>query len=138
MCALKSEEWKQITEHPDYEVSNLGRIRSNKKWPSIIMKTRADRYGHLKLELDGKTRKVHQLVANAFLILPEFHESWCTNDGTKFCLCYMESQCVRHLNDDKSDNRAENLAWGTHSQNLIDAYVNGRRPSKKHGTSNSR
>ncbi len=107
-----AEVWKQVIGHPDYEVSDYGRVRSQKRWPAIIMRTRTDRYGHHRLELDGITRKVHQLVAAAFIPLP-------TNVN--------DAQCIRHIDDDKNNNRADNLCWGTHSQNLIDAYRNGRR-----------
>lgn len=37
---------------------------------------------------------------------------------------------ARHLNDDAWDNRLENMAWGTHSQNVYDARKNGRRNNK--------
>ncbi len=124
------EVWKIVAGHPDYEVSSEGRVRSNKKATSLIMKTRTDRYGHHKLELDGKTRKVHQLVAYAFI--PYEHDWQCQNAHPPFCFC--APQCVRHKNDDKNDNSVANLCWGTYSENLIDAYRNGRRPSKKHGT----
>lgn len=39
---------------------------------------------------------------------------------------------VRHLNDNKYDIRLDNLAWGTKSDNMYDAVLNGRienRPS---------
>ena len=35
-------------------------------------------------------------------------------------------QTMRHLNDDSLDDRLSNLAWGTPSQNMQDAYRNGR------------
>jgi len=37
-----------------------------------------------------------------------------------------DAQCVRHLNDDGEDNRVENLAWGTFTDNLRDAFRNGK------------
>ncbi len=122
--------WRAIEGHPDYEVSSLGRVRSNKKSTPLVMRTRRDRYGHHKLELDGKTRKVHQLVALAFI--PQPWET-CPQRGQGCGLfCHYEPLCVRHLDDDKDNNAESNLSWGTYSQNLIDSYTNGRRPSKKH------
>ena len=38
---------------------------------------------------------------------------------------------ARHLNDNRTDNRIENLAWGTRSENQHDAFRNGRRAHKK-------
>lgn len=32
---------------------------------------------------------------------------------------------VRHLNDDSLDDRLENLAWGSHAENMIDRSANG-------------
>ena len=34
---------------------------------------------------------------------------------------------ARHLNDVKKDNRLENLRWGTHGDNVQDAYNNGTK-----------
>ena len=63
--------WKIIER--DYEISNKGRIRSLKTIP-FILKTRIDRYGYeiVTLHLDGKalTRKIHRLVALAFIPNP--------------------------------------------------------------------
>jgi hypothetical protein len=44
-------------------------------------------------------------------------------------------QVLRHLNDDPTDNRIENLAWGTRKDNAQDAMCNGKRPTTK-GTAN--
>ncbi len=61
---------------------------------------------HLSAAGEKRHRNVHQVVAMAFLP---------TADG----------QLVRHLNDDKTDNRAVNLAWGSYSDNAFDAVANG-------------
>lgn len=68
-----------------------------------------------------KTLKVHRLVCEAFNGPPE--------DG-RVCM---------HLNEDSSDNRPENLAWGTQMENLnapgFIAYCKSRtgenHPSRK-------
>ena len=55
-----------------------------------------------------KTFLVHREMAKAFIPNPN------------------NLPLVRHLNDDKLDNRLENLAWGTWSDNMADALRNGR------------
>lgn len=68
------------------------------------------RYHTVRLTREGKGRTclVHQLVALTFLGPPP------------------PGQECRHLNDNKDDNRALNLAYGTRSQNMQDASANGR------------
>jgi len=39
-----------------------------------------------------------------------------------------DDQVLRHLNDDPTDNRIENLAWGTQKDNMADSLHNGTRP----------
>lgn len=38
----------------------------------------------------------------------------------------------RHLDDDQTNNRLENLAWGTPAENVADAFTNGGRELKTH------
>lgn len=68
--------------------------------------TPCDKYGHLKVGLwkEGKRKTcgVHQLVLNAYLPKPS------------------EDLEVLHKNSKPSDNRLENLEWGTHMQNMND------------------
>ena len=89
-------------------------------------------HGYLLVKLmtnRGKTRncKIHILKASAFLFSPN-------------PLAY---NVVRHLNDVKTDNRLENLAWGTQSDNMKDCVKNGNfnyeaaaRGGKKTATKN--
>jgi hypothetical protein len=71
---------------------------------------------HLSIHGKVTTRKVANLVANAFLParLPT-------------------DTVVRHLNDNPADNRVENLARGTYSDNQRDAIRNGKhKPPPMH------
>ena len=62
------------------------------------------------LTINKKVRSipVHRIVAETFILNPENYP------------------IVRHLNDIVTDNRVENLSWGTQSDNLLDAKRNGR------------
>lgn len=105
-----SELWKPICGYGNqYTVSNMGRIKnlvSNR-----ILKPQRRRHGYLSVWLyNNKSRKqvsIHRLVADAFCERTELQIE------------------VNHLNEDKTDNRAENLAWCTKKENC--SY--GNRPS---------
>ena len=66
------EEWRNIEEYANYQVSDLGNVRSNRKVLAKIL----DKYGYHTVTLhneDGpKICKVHRLVAKAFL--PNYSE----------------------------------------------------------------
>lgn len=95
--------WKEITNYEGiYEVSNLGNVRRiGKKKSLVILK---DRYGYARVNLCKKGEKtkfaqVHRLVAQAFI----------------------PNQCdlpvVNHIDENKLNNKVENLQWCTTKQN---------------------
>jgi hypothetical protein len=111
---------KPIAKHPGYWVSSIGNIYSD--WyrgrrppiydPKYRRKLRPGKIksGHLIVVLGRQNvRQLHRLVLEAFR-------------GP--CPRGMET---RHLDDDKLNNRIENLVWGTRSENIVDAYKNGCR-----------
>jgi len=97
--------WKTIKDYPDYQVSNLGRVKSFKKNKELIMSPQKNVYGYLtiRLSLNGKTKTklVHKLVSIAFLN----HKP----DGLKLV--------VNHKNFIRNDNRVENLEIITQREN---------------------
>ena len=108
--AVPAEEWRTIAGFPLYEVSSLGRIRSwhthNGQPGPRILRPGPDDKGYLTAILrgpDGRaTRKVHRLVAEAFLgPLPKGLQT-------------------RHLDSDNQNNAAANLAYGTQLENMAD------------------
>ena len=101
--------WKEIDGFPNYEVSNLGHVKS--KLTGKLVHQQLRKKGYMKVELwkNGKatTKDVHVLVANAFL------------DGRKPGLE------VNHKNGNKTDNTVTNLEWATRKENMDHAIRTG-------------
>lgn len=98
------EEWKQIIDYPDYEISNQGNVKSKRiKDTGKILKPCLGKNGYYSVKLwkdTGKTFNVHKLVAFAFLNNPD------------------NKPCIDHINRIKTDNRVENLRYSTFSENV--------------------
>lgn len=123
--------WKPIPEFNDYEISNLGRVRSHKffrgKLEYRILKCGDNGLGYKIVSLSRNSkltcRSLHRLVAEAFIPNPN---------------CY---KVVNHINEDPSDNRAENLEWCTQKYNCNYKSRSKRIKStckEKYGTSSLR
>lgn len=84
-----------------YSVSNYGRVKTHRYGWNRVMKQNHDNCGYLYVELLGKKKKVHRLVAMAFIPNLENKEE------------------VNHKNGVKDDNRVENLEWATRSENQL-------------------
>lgn len=100
---MKSTEiWKDIPGFEGrYYISSMGRVKSVRPgWGVYIMKQK-DTCGYYTVQLGNtqKTYYVHRLVAEAFVPNPD------------------NKPQVNHINEDKHDNRAENLNWMTRSEN---------------------
>ena len=100
--------WKDIEGYPDYQVSNMGRVKSLERFRKgkhnslvfvneKILKNSKNKNGYLCVNLckEGKPKKyyIHRLVASAFLPNP--------NNLPE----------VNHINENKTDNRVENLEY---------------------------
>lgn len=106
---------------PCYEISNIGRLRSwvskggRKKLesPKILHPAEAlGRYQTVLATINQRRRGVlvHSLVAAAFI-------------GPR-----PPGASILHLNDIATDNRVENLTYGTHRQNALDRVRNRKSP----------
>lgn len=108
------EEWKNIAGFENYEVSNYGNIRSKDRISirrghevSLKGKLLKPRFfgGYLRVTLYGGSREnvgyfaVHRLVANAFIP---------NNDNLPF---------INHIDENKTNNHADNLEWCTAKYN---------------------
>jgi len=119
--------WKPVRDfESQYEVSNLGRVRSldrilerpHKVQGTVevfhkgkILRPGPSVSGHLSVVLGrNNTRSVHSLVLEAFI-----------------GYCPPHKECL-HRNGTSDDNRLHNLHWGTRKQNIADAFKHGTIP----------
>jgi hypothetical protein len=115
-------EYRDVPDFPGYRVGSDGSVwsclevgrRDSKpllggEWHRLVQGRTPNGYRMVTLRKDGRTwtKSVHQLVLTAFV-------------GNA-----AEGQECRHLNGDKDDNRLENLAWGTRSENASDRFRHG-------------
>lgn len=115
--------WKDVIGYEGlYQVSSFGNVKSLSRERTTngglfvskekLLKAGTDcGYKKVVLTKNGvrSTKKVHRLVASAFL-------------GDE------PNLCVNHIDSNRSNNRVENLEWVTQLQNVRHARINNRYP----------
>ena len=112
----EQEVWKGMSEFDnEYEVSNLGRFRSldrviirkgsQARIKGRIIKGQQDAYGYVTMTIKNKQVKAHRLVAKYFVENP------------------LNKNQVNHKNGINNDNRAVNLEWCSHEENMKHLYL---------------
>ena len=97
------EEWKNVIGYEGlYEVSNIGNVRNVRR--NTLLKLSKTNYGYIQVYLykNGIRTglKVHRLVAQAFIPNPD------------------NLPQINHLDEDKTNNRVDNLEWCSHKYNV--------------------
>jgi 16S rRNA A1518/A1519 N6-dimethyltransferase RsmA/KsgA/DIM1 with predicted DNA glycosylase/AP lyase activity len=115
------EVWKGIDGYDDYQVSNLGNVRSlnynhTGVAKNLVQTKHREGYYRLSLWADKKPKWffVHRLVAQAFIPNPN------------------DYPIINHKDEDKTNNNADNLEWCSQKYNLTYgtkvSYVARRKP----------
>lgn len=101
---LPNEIWKDVCD--GYKVSNYGRVLSlakttirGRKYDKILSASKKDN-GYYTVSINGNNEYVHRLVAKAFIDNP--------NNLNE----------INHKDEDKSNNKVDNLEWCTKSYNV--------------------
>lgn len=113
---MQNEVWRDIESYEDvYEVSNLGNVR--RKYTNKQLSYNTHKTGYLNVHLSNRKNKrrvnIHRLVAEAFIPNPE------------------NKPQVNHIDEDKTNNRVDNLEWVTAKENANHGTRNKRAGQNK-------
>ena len=102
---LEGEEFVEIKDHPNYLISNYGRIYLKIK--RRLAKGQIDKDGYLLVTIDAKQYRVHRLVGFHFLEKTDCMET------------------INHKDCNKLNNHVSNLEWMSFAENTKQAIIDG-------------
>ena len=94
----KKEFWKPVYGYENYEISNLGRVRTELK--QILKPDNINHY--LYVRLNGHKVSIHRLMMKTFQPIDN-----------------AEEMQVNHIDGNKHNNQLDNLEWCTNSENIL-------------------
>ncbi len=118
---MEKEIWKPIPNFSKYEASNLGRLRSlnyKRTGKVVVLKTSKSKDGYLKTMIKNDDNIYKSWSVHKFVML--------TFKGER-----KKGEEVNHINGIKTDNRAVNLEYVTHSENVQHSFDIGLQKPKR-------
>lgn len=108
---------KELVNHKTYFVTESGKLFRIKKDKKYEIKGSINYYGYLEIcfwvNKKGCSKKIHRLIAEAFIPNPE------------------NKKTVNHKDGNKLNNSAKNLEWATIGENVRHARKLGLYPDRK-------
>ena len=111
------EEFRDLKDFDNYQISNLGRIYSKKRRTCLKVKRLGNSgYYQVRLSKDGKYvyKNLHRLLAETFIPNPNNYRT------------------VNHINGNKLDNRLANLEWADDCKQQHESCLLGLKPTTQH------
>lgn len=111
------EVFNKIKGFENYSVSNFGNVMNDSTGRILKQSIDDNGYQFVCLSENGNTntKRIHKLVADAFLPNPE------------------NKRCVDHINNDRLDNNLTNLRWVTYGQNNFNRSISSKNTSGHKG-----